>query len=69
MRFARKTREQYVLSEAKDGKATGWRANYRDGRWQESAAKTPAAKRKTSAAKTRKKKAPARKRATTTAGR
>ena len=69
VRFARKTREQYVLSEAKDGKATGWRANYRDGRWQESAAKAPAAKRKTSAAKTRKKKTPARKRATTTAGR
>ena len=68
VRFARKTREQFVLSEAKDGKATGWRANYRDGRWQESAAKAPAAKRKTAAAKTRKK-APARKRTTITAGR
>jgi DNA topoisomerase-1 len=32
VRFARKTREQYVTSEV-DGKATAWRAHYHDGRW------------------------------------
>ena len=60
VRFARKTREQYVLSENKDGKATGWRANYRDGRWQESKATTGAKRGGTAKAR---KKAPARKRA------
>jgi DNA topoisomerase-1 len=34
VRFARKTREQYVTSE-EDGKATSWRAHYHDGRWVE----------------------------------
>jgi len=34
IRFARKTKEQYVTSEV-DGKTTGWRAHYRDGRWVE----------------------------------
>lgn len=34
VRFARKTREQYVTSEV-DGKSTAWRAHYRDGRWVE----------------------------------
>ena len=62
VRFARKTREQYVLSEAKDGKATGWRANYRDGRWQESKATTGAKRGATAKAR---KKAPARKRKAT----
>lgn len=32
VRYSRKTQEQYVASE-KDGKATGWQAWYRDGRW------------------------------------
>jgi DNA topoisomerase-1 len=32
LKFARKVREQFVASEV-EGKATGWRANYRDGRW------------------------------------
>jgi DNA topoisomerase-1 len=32
VRFSRKTKEQYVLSE-KDGKPTKWKAFYRDGRW------------------------------------
>ena len=32
VRFSRKTKEQYVLSEA-DGKATKWKALYRKGRW------------------------------------
>jgi len=34
IRFLRKTREQYVTSEV-DGKATHWRAYFRDGRWVE----------------------------------
>ncbi|SEF76267.1 type I DNA topoisomerase [Marinobacterium lutimaris] len=32
VRYSRKTKEQYVMSE-KDGKATGWRAYYVDGHW------------------------------------
>ncbi len=32
VRYSRKDRSQYVQSE-EDGKATGWRAVYRDGRW------------------------------------
>ncbi len=34
VRFSRKTKEQYVMSE-KDGKPTGWRLYYRAGRWVE----------------------------------
>ncbi len=34
VRFARKTKEQYVTSEV-DRKTTGWRAHYRDGKWVE----------------------------------
>jgi DNA topoisomerase-1 len=41
VRFARKTKEQYVTSEV-DHKATGWRASYQDGRWVE---ELPPAKR------------------------
>jgi DNA topoisomerase-1 len=33
IRFSRKTQEQYVQSE-EEGKATGWRAFHRDGKWQ-----------------------------------
>ncbi len=32
VRYSRKMRRQYVMSEA-DGKPTGWRAYYRDGKW------------------------------------
>ncbi|MDP1931471.1 MAG: type I DNA topoisomerase [Gammaproteobacteria bacterium] len=32
IRYSRKTAEQYVLTEV-DGKATGWKAFYRNGRW------------------------------------
>lgn len=38
IRFSKKTREQYVQTEL-EGKPTGWRAFYRDGRWVESRAK------------------------------
>jgi DNA topoisomerase-1 len=34
VRFSRKTKEQYVMTET-DGKATGWKAWYRNGRWEE----------------------------------
>ncbi len=33
IRYSRKTREQYVMTEL-DGKATGWKAFYRGGRWE-----------------------------------
>jgi DNA topoisomerase-1 len=47
IRYSRKTREQYVQSE-EDGKATGWKAFYVDGRWVEQAkpVKKPAAGKK-----------------------
>lgn len=34
VRYSRKTKEQYVMTEV-NGKATGWRAFYRDGKWVE----------------------------------
>ncbi|WP_341501333.1 type I DNA topoisomerase [Gallaecimonas sp. GXIMD4217] len=34
LKFSRKTKEQYVASEREDGKATGWAAFYKDGRWE-----------------------------------
>ncbi|MDH5737204.1 MAG: type I DNA topoisomerase [Gammaproteobacteria bacterium] len=39
IRFARKTKEQYVTSEV-DGKQTGWRADYMSGKWVESSKET-----------------------------
>ena len=33
IRYSRKTKEQYVMTEV-DGKATGWRAMYRNGKWE-----------------------------------
>ncbi len=42
IRFSRKTKQQYVMSE-KDGKPTGWTAFYEDGKWVEKAAKSGAA--------------------------
>ncbi|MDC8831284.1 type I DNA topoisomerase [Alteromonas gilva] len=35
VRFSRKTKQQYVMSEDDKGKATGWSAWYQDGKWQE----------------------------------
>ncbi|AJP43723.1 DNA topoisomerase I [Alteromonas australica] len=46
VRYSRKTKQQYVMSENEAGKATGWSAWYDDGKWQEQAAKKPAAKAK-----------------------
>ncbi len=53
VRFARKTREQYVTSE-QDGKTTGWRAHFHDGKWVE---EIPPAKTQKKAAKKAGKKA------------
>lgn len=44
VRFSRKNKEQYVMSEV-DGKATGWQAYYRDGDWQVVQAKQKARKK------------------------
>ena len=60
LRFSRKAREQYVMSEV-DGKPTGWNAFYRDGKWVEEA--KPAAKKKAAKKKAASKKKPARKKA------
>ena len=46
VRYSRKTKQQYVMSENDSGKATGWSAWYDNGKWQEQAAKKPAAKAK-----------------------
>jgi len=35
IRYSRKTKSQYLMSEAKDGKATGWTAHYENGKWHE----------------------------------
>jgi DNA topoisomerase-1 len=58
IRFSRKTQEQYVQSEV-DGKATGWKAFYRDGRWvsEESGVKSKSSAKTKSGAKTKKAKA------------
>ena len=39
VRFSRKTKEQYVMTEV-NAKATGWTAHYDNGKWQESLAKS-----------------------------
>ena len=59
VRFLRKTKEQYVMTEI-DKKATGWRAYYRDGKWvEELSAKAKKAKKKAAVEK----KAPRKKKA------
>ena len=56
IRYARKSKEQYVLSEV-EGKATGWSAFYKNGKWEQvvkakkKAVKKKAAKKKTTAKK------------------
>ena len=52
IRYSRKTREQYVMTES-DGKATGWKAFYRDGQWQIEERKSPQAIARKKAAKTK----------------
>jgi DNA topoisomerase-1 len=41
VRYSRKTREQYVMTE-EEGKATGWKAYYRNGQWQVEAGRSGA---------------------------
>lgn len=49
IRYSRKGKEQYLMTEI-EGKATGWRAFYRNGKWEEEAkAKKAPAKRKAAA--------------------
>ncbi len=45
IRYSRKTKEQYVMTE-KDGKATGWKAFYRNGKWEEEKPKKKVASRR-----------------------
>ncbi len=59
IRYSRKTKEQYVQSEV-DGKASGWRAYYSDGRWIE---KQKTTKRKTRSQTKRKARAKAKSKA------
>ena len=63
VKFARKTKEHYVMSELEKGKASGWRADYVDGKWVETAAPKPKTKAKSKTKAKAKKKAPARKKA------
>lgn len=60
VRYSRKTKEQYLMSEV-DGKASGWQAYYSGGRWDE---KLPAPKRKAASKKKATKKKTTRKKAT-----
>lgn len=55
VRYSRKTKEQYVQSEV-DKKATGWKAFYRDGKWEVSKPEKKTAKKKTARKKVAKKK-------------
>jgi DNA topoisomerase-1 len=45
VRFSRKTKEQYVMTES-DGKATGWKAWHRNGRWEEERSSSAGGRRK-----------------------
>jgi DNA topoisomerase I len=50
VRYSRKSGEYYVQTE-KDGKPTGWRAVFKEGRWRESAGEASAPKAKAAASK------------------
>ncbi|OUS25601.1 DNA topoisomerase I [Gammaproteobacteria bacterium 45_16_T64] len=59
IRYSRKTKQQYVMTEL-EGKATGWKALFVDGKWEQTlapkkVAKKPAAKKKAPAKKAKKK--------------
>ena len=45
VRFSRKTKEQYVMTEV-DGKATGWKAYFDNGKWVSEGSGKPAPKKK-----------------------
>lgn len=50
IRFSRKTKSQYVMSEKENGKASGWSAIYKDGSWVEAEAPTAKSKPKAKSA-------------------
>ncbi len=60
VKFARKTKEHFVMTEDDEGKPTGWRADYDNGKWVETLAK-PKAKAKAKAKAKRKSKPKAKK--------
>ena len=60
IRYSRKTKEQYVLSEV-EGKATGWSAYYKEGKWDQAVKAKAAPKKKAAKKKAAKKKAAAKK--------
>ena len=64
IRFSRKNKEQYVMSEDKNGKATGWVGHYRDGQWDIELPKKKTVKKKAAKKKSVKKKAATKKKAT-----
>ncbi len=54
VRFSRKTKEQYVMTEV-DGKATGWKAFFDDGKWAAEGSGKPTPKKKKAKAKAKRK--------------
>jgi DNA topoisomerase-1 len=42
IRYSRKAKSQYVMSETKEGKSTGWVAHYENGQWRQDASKMKA---------------------------
>ncbi|MDP6080053.1 MAG: hypothetical protein QF435_08280, partial [Arenicellales bacterium] len=69
IRFSRKTKEQYVLTEI-EKKASGWKAFYREGQWKvEVKEKSRTAVKKKTNTSTRKKKAIGKKSGKSKAGR
>ncbi|MDB2689144.1 type I DNA topoisomerase [Luminiphilus sp.] len=67
IRYSRKSKEQYVMSE-RDGKPSGWRALFVDGRWvEDGTAKKPKAKKKAKAKTKAKPKAKSRAKASVSA--
>lgn len=55
VKFARKTKEQYVMTENKDGKPSGWRADYIGDKWVETLKPAKPRKKKAAVKKTAKK--------------
>jgi DNA topoisomerase-1 len=56
IRYSRKTKQQYVMTEDKQGKATGWTGYYLDGKWDISLPKKKVVKKKVAKKKVVKKK-------------
>lgn len=61
VKFARKTKEYFLASDDKDGKATGWNAHWQSGKWEQSSTKV--SKKKVSKKKASKKKKVSKKKA------